>query len=32
VIYDFLIKGFGFIALFTGITLLIMMIYAFLAH
>jgi predicted CXXCH cytochrome family protein len=31
VIYDFLLKGFGFLALFTGITLLIMMVYAFLA-
>ncbi len=30
VIYDFLLKGFGFLALFTGIALLIMMIYAFL--
>jgi len=27
--YDFFIKGFGFIALFTGIGLLLLMIYAF---
>jgi len=31
VIYDFLVKGFGFLALFTGIALTILMIYAFLA-
>jgi enamine deaminase RidA (YjgF/YER057c/UK114 family) len=30
IIYDFLIKGFGFIALFTGIILLFLMIYAIL--
>jgi hypothetical protein len=30
VVYDFLVKGFGFIALFTGIGLLILMILAFL--
>ncbi len=30
VMYDFLVKGFGFIALFTGISLLILMILAFL--
>ena len=29
VIYDFIVKGFGFIALFTGITLLMLMVYAF---
>ncbi len=28
--YDFFIKGFGFLALFTGIALLILMLYAFL--
>ncbi|HLO27262.1 MAG TPA: cytochrome C, partial [Geobacteraceae bacterium] len=32
VLYDFLVKGFGFVALFTGIFLLILMIYAFVAH
>jgi predicted CXXCH cytochrome family protein len=31
VVYDFLLKGFGFIALFTGLSLLLMMIYAFIA-
>ena len=31
VIYDFMVKGFGFLALFTGIALTILMIYAFLA-
>jgi hypothetical protein len=31
VMYDFLVKGFGFLALFTGITLLLLMIYAFIA-
>jgi cytochrome b subunit of formate dehydrogenase len=31
VAYDFLIKGFGFFALFTGIILLMLMIYSFLA-
>ncbi len=31
VLYDFLVKGFGFLALFTGITLLVLMIYAFIA-
>lgn len=31
VIYDFLVKGFGFLALFIGIALTILMIYAFLA-
>lgn len=29
VIYDFFFKGFGFLALFTGIALLVMMLYAF---
>ena len=32
VLYDFLVKGFGFIALFIGISLLFLMIYAFIAH
>lgn len=31
VIYDFFFKGFGFLALFTGLTLLFLMIYAFIA-
>jgi cytochrome b subunit of formate dehydrogenase len=31
VIYDFLLKGFGFLALFTGLSLLVMMVYAFIA-
>ncbi len=31
ILYDFLFKGFGFTALFIGITLLLLMIYAFLA-
>ncbi|MBW6511378.1 MAG: cytochrome c3 family protein [Desulfuromonadaceae bacterium] len=31
VVYDFVLKGFGFAALFTGIALLILMIYAFTA-
>jgi hypothetical protein len=29
VVYDFIVKGLGFIALFTGITLLLLMVYAF---
>jgi hypothetical protein len=29
VIYDFMLKGFGFLALFTGIALTLLMIYAF---
>ena len=29
VLYDFLLKGFGFLALFTGIALLVLMIYTF---
>ncbi|HEY5974554.1 MAG TPA: cytochrome c3 family protein [Geobacteraceae bacterium] len=29
VIYDFLLKGFGFVAVFTGILLLLLMVYAF---
>jgi hypothetical protein len=32
VLYDFLVKGFGFCALFTGLSLLFMMIYAFIAR
>ncbi|WP_456237432.1 cytochrome c3 family protein [Geomesophilobacter sediminis] len=32
VVYDFFFKGFGFLALFTGITLLLLMIYAFIAQ
>ena len=32
VLYDFLVKGFGFTALFIGISLLFLMIYAFIAH
>jgi hypothetical protein len=32
VMYDFLVKGFGFIAVSTGIFLLLLMIYAFVAH
>ena len=31
VLYDFFIKGFGFMALFTGIGLLLLMLYAFIA-
>ena len=31
VLYDFFFKGFGFLALFTGISLLLLMLYAFLA-
>ena len=31
VIYDFMLKGFGFLALFTGIALTLLMIYAFIA-
>jgi hypothetical protein len=31
VIYDFILKGFGFIALFTGIALTLLMFYAFIA-
>ncbi|HEY5674834.1 MAG TPA: cytochrome c3 family protein [Malonomonas sp.] len=31
VVYDFFIKGFGFFAVFTGIALLILMLYAFIA-
>ncbi len=31
VIYDFFIKGFGFLALFTGVVLLFLMVYAFIA-
>ncbi len=30
ILYDFFVKGFGFLALFTGIALLLMMIFAFL--
>lgn len=32
VLYDFLVKGFGFSALFIGLSLLFLMIYAFIAH
>ena len=32
VVYDFLVKGFGFLALSTGIFLLLLMVYAFIAH
>ncbi len=30
ILYDFILKGFGFLALFTGIVLLLLMVYAFL--
>ena len=29
--YDFIVKGFGFLALFTGLSLMFLMIYAFIA-
>ena len=29
VLYDFILKGFGFMALFTGLSLLFLMVYAF---
>lgn len=31
VLYDFILKGFGWVALFTGVSLLLLMIYAFIA-
>ena len=31
IMYDFIVKGFGFLALFTGLTLMFLMIYAFIA-
>jgi hypothetical protein len=31
ILYDFFVKGFGFLALFTGISLLLLMLYAYLA-
>jgi len=31
VLYDFLLKGFGFLAVFTGVSLMLLMIYAFIA-
>jgi Cytochrome c3 len=32
IMYDFLVKGFGFLAVSTGILLLLLMVYAFIAH
>jgi Cytochrome c3 len=32
IMYDFLVKGFGFLAVTTGILLLLLMVYAFIAH
>ena len=31
ILYDFILKGFGFLALFTGLSLLLLMLYAFIA-